>query len=110
MVSALLDVMQKIITFASLAHRADFLIVYSTVSGYYSWRNPRLGSWFIQALTAVLDKYSTTYDLLSMLTIVSQNVAYNFESVADTAEFHGNKQVPCITSMLTRRLYFSSSA
>ncbi|CAG2183804.1 unnamed protein product, partial [Oppiella nova] len=33
---------------------ADFLIAYSTVPGYYSWRNTTQGSWFIQALTHVL--------------------------------------------------------
>lgn len=29
---------------------ADFLIAYSTISGYYSWRNSVNGSWFIQSL------------------------------------------------------------
>ena len=27
---------------------ADFLIAYSTVPGFYSWRNTTQGSWFIQ--------------------------------------------------------------
>lgn len=90
--------------------RADFLIVYSTVAGYYSWRNPKLGSWFVQALTQVLAKYATSYDLMTMLTIVNQNIAYNFISVSDSPDFNGNKQVPCVTSMLTRRVFFNSNA
>lgn len=85
---------------------ADFLIVYSTVSGYYSWRNPSKGSWFIQALTNVFARNAKSMDVLSMMTLVNQQVAYDFESIADSREFHGNKQVPCITSMLTRRVFF----
>ena len=29
---------------------ADFLIAYSTIAGYFSWRNSVKGSWFIQSL------------------------------------------------------------
>ena len=90
---------------------ADFLIMYSTIPGYYSWRNPKDGSWFVQALVSVLNKYHTDMDLLSMLTLVNRKVAYEFESFCPgQGDFDGNKQVPCITSMLTRRLYFSSNA
>ncbi len=38
--------------------RADFLIAYSTVPGYYSWRNTTAGSWFVQALCHVLQRYA----------------------------------------------------
>jgi len=33
---------------------ADFLVSYSTVSGYCSWRNLIKGSWFIQSLCNII--------------------------------------------------------
>jgi hypothetical protein len=93
-------------TYYKIPTWADFLIVYSTVAGYYSWRNPSKGSWFVQAIVKVFSEYAKSTDLLSMMTLVNQQVAYNFESVADCREFNGNKQVPCVTSMLTRRVFF----
>lgn len=89
---------------------ADFMIVYSTIPGFYSWRNPAQGSWFIQALTSIINKYAHSMDLLSMLTLVNRKVAYDFESnCPGQGDFDGNKQVPCVTSMLTRKIYFTSS-
>ncbi|RWS10270.1 caspase-like protein, partial [Dinothrombium tinctorium] len=86
---------------------ADFLIVHSTVPGYYAWRNTSCGSWFIQALTSTLREYSHQMDLLSMLTVVNRKVAYCFEScVPNDEEFDKKKQVSCVTSMLTRRVFF----
>lgn len=86
---------------------ADFLIAYSTLPGFYSWRNPDRGSWFIVALVEVLHKSHMNFDLLTMMTLVSHKVAYEFSSNASTLEQSGMKQVPCITSMLTRQVYFN---
>jgi len=98
------------IQYYKIPNWADLLIMYSTVPGYYSWRNPSTGSWFIQALCDVLGKHHTNMDLLSMLTLVNHKVAYQFESFCPgQGDFDGNKQVPCITSMLTRKVYFSSN-
>lgn len=86
---------------------ADFLIVFSTVPGFYSWRNTTRGSWFMQALCEELRYYGTERDILTLLTFVSQKVALDFESnTPDTLTMHQQKQVPCITSMLTRLLVF----
>ena len=86
---------------------ADILVMYSTIPGHYSWRNPTHGSWFVQALTSVLSRDSRHDDLLSMLTTVNRRVAMEYESYCPGQEdFDGNKQVPCINSMLTRKLYF----
>lgn len=84
---------------------ADFLIAYSTLPGFYSWRNSQDGSWFIQAVIRVLNDYHLELDLLSMMTIVNHNVAFYKQSNASTLEFSDKKQVPCITSMLTRRIF-----
>lgn len=86
---------------------ADFLIVFSTVPGYYSWRNTTRGSWFMQALCDELRYCGTEKDILTLLTFVCQRVALDFESnTPDMPTMHQQKQVPCITSMLTRLLKF----
>lgn len=86
---------------------ADFLIVFSTVPGYYSWRNTTRGSWFMQALCEELRYAGTERDILTLLTFVCQKVALDFESnTPDVTPMHQQKQVPCITSMLTRLLVF----
>lgn len=88
---------------------ADFLIVFSTVPGFYSWRNTTRGSWFMQALCEELRFYGAKRDILTLLTFVCQRVALDFESnTPDMPTMHQQKQVPCITSMLTRLLIFSA--
>lgn len=87
---------------------ADFLMAYSTIPGYYSWRNTTNGSWFIQAFTSVLMEYYKELDLLSILTITNQKVAYDFESnTPNLPDFHQRKQIPMIASMLTRKVFFN---
>lgn len=86
---------------------ADFLIVYSTVPGFYSWRNTTRGSWFMQALCEELRYAGQDRDILTLLTFVCQRVALDYESnTPDMPTMHQQKQVPCITSMLTRLLIF----
>ncbi|XP_023343737.1 caspase-1 isoform X2 [Eurytemora carolleeae] len=114
---------------------ADFLIGYSTIPGFYSWRNTTAGSWFIQALCHVLQREGNSRDLLSlltrytrggvqalchvlqmkgnsrnllsMLTRVCRKVAFDFQSnVPGDFVMHDKKQIPCITTMLTRDVVF----
>ncbi|CAL1532929.1 unnamed protein product [Lymnaea stagnalis] len=85
---------------------ADCLFCYSTVPGYYSWRNNQDGSWFIQALCIVLENYGTKMELMHMLTHVNRIVAYEFASCSDKEFSESMKQMPCIVSMLTRYVYF----
>jgi caspase-like apoptosis-related cysteine protease len=91
---------------------ADFLIVYSTIPGFYSWRNTTAGSWFVQALCNVLqrdriNRDGRQRDLLSCLTRVARKVAFDFQSnTPGDVVMHEKKQIPCITSMLTRDVYF----
>ncbi|XP_049839585.1 caspase-1-like isoform X3 [Schistocerca gregaria] len=87
--------------------QADFLIAYSTVPGYYSWRNTTYGSWFMQALCWELQSRGTKLDILTLLTFVCQRVAIDFESNTPNNDvMHRQKQIPCITTMLTRLLRF----
>ncbi|KAG8135613.1 hypothetical protein E2320_008628 [Naja naja] len=85
---------------------ADFLYAYSTVPGYYSWRNPGKGSWFVQSLCSVLNEYGKNLEILQILTLVNYRVARNYESQSDDPRFCRKKQVPCVVSMLTKELYF----
>lgn len=90
---------------AKIPMQADFLIAYSTVSGYYSWRNSANGSWFIQALCEILNKHAHEYDLLKMLTLVNRRVAYFFKSNTDDPYMNNKRQIPCVLSMLTKEVY-----
>ena len=86
---------------------ADFLIAYSTVPGFYSWRNTTAGSWFIQSFCRVLREHGTEKDLTSNMLRVCRKVAFDFQSnTPGDFAIHEKKQIPCITSMLTRKVYF----
>nr|XP_056705838.1 caspase-7 [Euleptes europaea] len=85
---------------------ADFLFAYSTVPGYFSWRNPGKGSWFVQSLCSVLSKHAKQLEILQILTMVNYKVATSYESQSDDPRFSEKKQVPCVVSMLTKELYF----
>ncbi|XP_011499428.1 PREDICTED: caspase-1-like isoform X2 [Ceratosolen solmsi marchali] len=88
---------------------ADFLFAHSTVEGFFSWRNPEEGTWFVQSLCDVIDKHASTTDLSKMLTMTARKVATDFASYNNLdPTLHDQKQVPSVTSMLIRDLYFSS--
>ncbi|ENN70927.1 hypothetical protein D910_05588 [Dendroctonus ponderosae] len=98
----------EIFTSYKIPSQADFLIVFSTVHGYYSWRNTTKGSWFVQALSDELQRRAHEQDLMTILTFVSQRVAVDFESnVPDSPTMHRQKQIPCVMSMLTRLIKFT---
>ncbi|XP_076855421.1 caspase-7 isoform X2 [Brachyhypopomus gauderio] len=85
---------------------ADFLFAYSTVPGYYSWRNPGRGSWFIQALCSILNECGRKLEIMQILTRVNHMVATSFESWSDDPRYSQKKQISCVVSMLTKELYF----
>ncbi|XP_053393185.1 caspase-3-like isoform X2 [Mercenaria mercenaria] len=98
--------MEREITVYKIPSEADFLIAYSVVPGYYSWRNSANGSWFVQALSDVLAKHWHDMDLLTIMTRVNKKVAYEFESKTGKEFMNQKKQIPCITSMLTKEVLF----
>ena len=71
------------------------------------------GSWFVQALCYVLQRDrihrdGQQRDLLSCLTRVARKVAFDFQSnTPGDYVMHEKKQIPCITSMLTRDIIFA---
>uniref|UniRef100_A0A8C6Q9K9 Caspase 7 n=1 Tax=Nannospalax galili TaxID=1026970 RepID=A0A8C6Q9K9_NANGA len=84
---------------------ADFLFAYSTAPGYYSWRDPGKGSWFVQALCSVLDEHGKDLEIMHILTRVNCRVARHFESQSYDLCRNEKKQIPCVVSMLTKELY-----
>jgi hypothetical protein len=86
---------------------ADFLYAYSTIPGFFSWRNSQQGSWFVQGLCKVLGaRWNTPMDLCHILTRVNYTVAYDFQSNHAQAHMNEKKQMPSIVSMLTKDLFF----
>ena len=89
----------------TLPIEADFFYAYSTVSGYYSWRNSVRGSWFVQAIVSVFRENALTMDVLRMMTRVNAEVATQKSNTND--HFSDNKkQIPSIISQLRKELYF----
>lgn len=87
---------------------ADFLIAHSTMEGHYSFRNGKKGSCYVQLLCKTIEEYAGTKDLLSMLTITARRVATEFNSYNnDDLKKHNKRQIPSVTSLLTRDLYFT---
>ncbi len=72
---------------------ADFLYSYSTVKGFYSYRNPESGSWFIQTLCDVIEKEKNEH-ILDILTQVN-NLMSKKEIIVSTFE-----------TTLTKKFYF----
>ncbi|RZC36072.1 Peptidase C14 domain containing protein [Asbolus verrucosus] len=94
----------------SIPIMADILVMYSTVDGFYSWRDPSSGGYFIQSLVKQLRLHHETKDLLTILTFVNREVAVDFTSYEPkNPKFSGRKQMCSIVSMLTRLLYFTNN-
>ncbi|KAL1117754.1 hypothetical protein AAG570_004069 [Ranatra chinensis] len=86
---------------------ADLLIAYSTLPGFFAWRNTTKGAWFVQALCKELEINAYTVDILTLLTFVNRRVAVEFESnVPNDHHMHAKKQISFITYTLTRVLRF----
>ncbi|XP_053200718.1 caspase-3-like isoform X2 [Panonychus citri] len=79
---------------------ADFLISYSTVEGYFSYRNTSSGGWFVQSLGPLLSTHGAYYDFVSILTHVNMVVARDFEARPK------GKQIPQTVHTLTKKLVF----
>ncbi|KAG8233288.1 hypothetical protein J437_LFUL012223 [Ladona fulva] len=93
-----------------LPSSADFLMVYSTVEGHYSWRNTTEGSWLIQDLCKELNKDARSKDMLTILTNTLRRVAYTrFSSTPTTPDMNRRQQMPVFSSTLTRLLYFDET-
>lgn len=90
-----------------IPNAADFLLAFSTVPGYYAWRNQSEGSWFIQALCKCLNEFGDKLEIMQIMTRVNRMVAYDFMSYSkQSLYFHEKKQIPSIVTRLTSEVYF----
>uniref|UniRef100_T1IJ66 Caspase family p20 domain-containing protein n=1 Tax=Strigamia maritima TaxID=126957 RepID=T1IJ66_STRMM len=94
----------------------DILVACSTADGYYSFRNPTFGSWFISTLHEVVTSNKGKNDdsnLLDILTQVNLQVSVDKESDTKLKQLkkqNKKKQVLCFQSTLTKRLYFTKKS
>ncbi|GAA6214838.1 caspase-6 [Lates japonicus] len=85
---------------------ADFIMCYSVAEGYYSHRETINGSWYVQDLCELLQKYGDSLEFTELLTLVNRKVSMRSVGRAADVNALGKKQVPCFASMLTKKLYF----
>ncbi|XP_049741488.1 caspase-6 isoform X2 [Elephas maximus indicus] len=85
---------------------ADFLMCYSVAEGYYSHRETVNGSWYIQDLCEMLEKYGSSLEFTELLTLVNRKVSQRRVDFCKDPSAIGKKQVPCFASMLTKKLHF----
>ncbi|XP_008563053.1 PREDICTED: caspase-9-like, partial [Galeopterus variegatus] len=60
---------------SSLPTPSDIFVSYSTFPGFVSLRDPKSGSWYIEVLDSVLEKWARHEDLQSLLLRVGKTVA-----------------------------------
>lgn len=89
----------------SLPCEADFFYAYSTVPGYYSWRNSRNGSWFMQSICSVFRQNAHNMDLYRMLTRVNGHVS-NRKSRTDDKATDDKRQIAAIISQMRKEFFF----
>ncbi|CAG0901557.1 unnamed protein product [Darwinula stevensoni] len=93
-----------------LPTHGNILIAHATYEGHVAWKSSHLGSYFIYTLCEVFEKHSGTLDLIKILTIVAQIIAFEFKSSNTDAVWDNKKQMPTIRSTLTRELYLTPKA
>ncbi|KAF2358331.1 Caspase-like domain [Trinorchestia longiramus] len=95
------------LSYYKLPATADIFTMWSTVPGYYSWRNTTNGSWFIQSLLRVLRDHITQFDLGSLHSLVNRTMISQYESnTPGDPSMHGMKQVSSFVSTSTHLLHF----
>ncbi|CAL8286761.1 unnamed protein product [Arctogadus glacialis] len=104
------DEEEQVVADAGVLHTlpagADFLMCYSVAKGYFSFRDPNNGSWYIQDLCETLKGCGDSLEFTELLTLVNSKMAKRFVKKCSIKAAEGKKQIPCFASMLTKKLYF----
>ncbi|XP_010293615.1 PREDICTED: caspase-9, partial [Phaethon lepturus] len=82
---------------ASLPTPSDILVSYSTFPGFVSWREVSSGSWYVETLDSVLERYAPSEDLLNMLLRVANAVSAKGRY----------KQIPGCFNFLRKKFFFT---
>ena len=86
----------------------DILLAFSTVANYFSIRECEYGSWYIQILCDLIEKYKTTKHLTDILTRVNAGVAEKEGCFKNSqGQFEQVKMVSTYTSQLKKDFYFT---
>ncbi|XP_034166789.2 caspase-8 [Pangasianodon hypophthalmus] len=90
---------------------ADFFVARSTIKGYFSFRNSKSGSWFIQSLCEQLTKYCPEgEDINSILVRTNEEVSRRLSEIKrkeqNLIQDKKVKQMPIYNSTLRKRLVF----
>lgn len=88
----------------ALPVEADFLYAYSTVPGYYSWRNSRRGSWFMEALVQVFRENAHRMDVLRMLVKVNDIVSFR-KSRTDDVKTDNKRQIASLVTQMRKDFF-----
>ncbi|XP_013411651.1 caspase-3 [Lingula anatina] len=84
----------------------NFITVYGTPPGFFAFRKKK-GSWFIQSLCSVIEKYGSTMGFQHMLTRTAHVMATEYESYNPNKEhLSGKKSVCSVVSKLHKEVYF----
>ncbi|XP_037297970.1 caspase isoform X2 [Manduca sexta] len=81
----------------------EFLILYSTVEDYVSFRDRR-GSWMIQTFCRILSDFHNTMDLLHIITLMNHTIAHEYVSNSSNPSIDNKKQTSETKFTLTKLL------
>jgi len=88
-------------TMFKIPNYSDFIFMYSTIPSFVSYRNRSTGSWLIEAFCKVMSEDMYADDFLSLLTRTSHKMVTDYDRM-------NVMQTGCVTSMLTRKIFFES--
>ncbi|KAM7098420.1 caspase-9 isoform 3-T3 [Molossus nigricans] len=83
---------------SSLPTPSDIFVSYSTFPGFVSWRDTKSGSWYIETLDGVFERWAHSEDLQSLLLRVANAVS----------EKGVYKQMPGCFNFLRKKLFFKT--
>ena len=84
---------------------SDFLFCYATVKGYYSWRNSKRGSWFMETLVQVFRKHAHKMDIFRMLMRVNSVVSIR-KSRTDSVASDNKCQIGSFITQMRKEFFF----
>ncbi|KAF7710144.1 hypothetical protein HF521_009016 [Silurus meridionalis] len=94
------EVVEEAANICTIPAGSDFIMCYSVAPGFFSYRDPNSGTFYIQDLCETLKQHGPTMEFTEILTLVNMKVSRLGR------DFNNIKQMPCFTSMLTKKLYF----
>ena len=89
----------------SIPSAADFLIVRASQPGYMPFRNNN-GTWFIQAVVWVFQRYAYDREIHQLLILVNRLVAKGCSSTVSFPKSHKKRQMPRFDSSLQKMFFF----